>query len=313
MIVTEFIQYAPISFLFVYLGKFLLTSKLVPKSNIPKVRNMMKTGKDQAVVMEEMKKLVYEKYSCHIQNIQVVLSDIEHWRNDIDKLDTDRHMIVPFQILLYISRSIIPQDPHFPQLLLNGMLRLLEFSLLNLSCLGEIPIIEVKASDCQISQLLGLFITLPYGPTVATNDVTDSMNSRNTKVSKLNVLNTEVVDAYTYVAKTIEKNEEKSEKNKEVVLADSVDGTVKDNNVSQVVYKNFTFDFKLGNIYLYLYNANRGAQCALARFHLDKFTLYGEILTDSTLWLNCSVSDLRLDDIRPNRKDSGIRILLAKS
>ena len=70
---------------------------------------------------EEMKKLVYETYSCQVKNIQVVLSDNAHWKNDIEKLDTDRHMICPFEIILSISRSIIPQDLHFPKLILTGI------------------------------------------------------------------------------------------------------------------------------------------------------------------------------------------------
>ena len=72
--------------------------------------------KDHAVIMEEMRKLVYEKYNCHIQNVQVVLSDAENWRKDIEKLDTERHILCPFEFMIDIGRSIVPQDPHFSRL-----------------------------------------------------------------------------------------------------------------------------------------------------------------------------------------------------
>jgi len=173
----------------------------------------------------------------------------------------------------------------------------------------------MKASDSQISQLLGLIITLPFGPTVPeyeenTSDLTDDKGiGKNMRIVKVNVLRNEVTDALNYATKAIEKNEtlqrEDSKKN-----SDNADGIVEE---KRIVYKDFTFEFKLGNIFLSIYKCNRNVDSALAQFHLDKFLLYGEILTDSTLWLNCSVSDLRLDDIRIKRKESGLRTLLSKS
>lgn len=180
--------------------------------------------------------------------------------------------------------------------------------------LGEIPIIEMKASDSQISQLLGLIITLPFGPTVPEYEVnaidsTDKGATKNMRIAKVNVLTNEVTDAFNYATKAIEKIEilqkDPSKENN-----DNADGTVEG---KRVVYKDLTFEFKLKSIFLSIFKCNRNTNSALAQFHLDRFSLYGEILTDSTLWLSCSVSDLRLDDIRTSRKESGLRTLLGKS
>ena len=78
---------------------------------------------DVNTMMEEMRKLVYEKYSCYIKNVQLVLSDVAHWKADIDCLDTERHMICPFEVMLDIGHSIVPQDPHFAKVTLNGKCR----------------------------------------------------------------------------------------------------------------------------------------------------------------------------------------------
>ena len=72
------------------------------------------------MVIEEIRKMVYEKYTCHIQNVQLVLSDSENWNKDIEKLDTDRHILCPFEIMFDIHRSIVPQDVHFKKIILSG-------------------------------------------------------------------------------------------------------------------------------------------------------------------------------------------------
>lgn len=102
------------------LGKFVLTTKLLPKSNIRKVRKMMAAHKDRKKVMEEIGKLVYEKYICHVSNVQLMLSDAAHWREDLGMLDTDRHLLCPFEVKLNIGRSIVPQDAHFAKIMLTG-------------------------------------------------------------------------------------------------------------------------------------------------------------------------------------------------
>ncbi|KAJ6225422.1 hypothetical protein RDWZM_003967 [Blomia tropicalis] len=288
------------------LGKFLLTSKLVPKSNVPKVKDMIGLG--ETAVMEEMMKLIYEKYTCHIQNVQVILSDNENWKADINNLDTERHMLYPFELTLNISRSIIPQDPHFAKLIIYG----------------ELPVIDMRASDAQISLLLALIVSLPFGPTIneftITND--DSIDSiagrsytavKTVNMPKLNVLNDEVTDAFMYATKNLEKVEEPKSKQSEVDGIDSSKAKSNNSSTSLVVYKDLIFEFKLKDIFLTIFQLDRLHESSLAKFHLDKFSLYGEMLTDNTLWMNCSVSDLIVYDIRYGRKEGGIRTILKKS
>lgn len=100
------------------IGHFSLSSSLVPKSILSEVNSMIKNNPSY---VEEIKRLVYERYTCKIMNVQIVLSDREHWKDDIELLDTDRHILCPFEITILIKRSIIPLDPHYPKLTISGM------------------------------------------------------------------------------------------------------------------------------------------------------------------------------------------------
>ena len=146
----------------------------------------------------------------------------------------------------------------------------------------------------------------------------------------MNVQNNEVADAYSYATKAIEdlETEKNSPKQQDPAVAkstlDSVTASEAKSNLAnvessqqppkqQLAHKDLTFEFNLKSIYLSIYKGDRKPESALGRFELVKLTVYGEILADTTLWINCFVSDLRLDDIRLFRKDTGIRTMLAKS
>lgn len=102
------------------LGKLTLTSTLLPKTNIGKLRAMEASKVDRKELLEEMAKLVYEKYRVHIENVQLVLSDTTHWREDIDKLDTERHMLCPFEVMVDLGISLVPKDVQFAKMQLTG-------------------------------------------------------------------------------------------------------------------------------------------------------------------------------------------------
>lgn len=182
----------------------------------------------------------------------------------------------------------------------------------------------MRASDAQISLLLALIVSLPFGPTIneftITND--DSIDSiagrsytavKTVNMPKLNVLNDEVTDAFMYATKNLEKVEEPKSKQSEVDGIDSSKAKSNNSSTSLVVYKDLIFEFKLKDIFLTIFQLDRLHESSLAKFHLDKFSLYGEMLTDNTLWMNCSVSDLIVYDIRYGRKEGGIRTILKKS
>nr|XP_046914733.1 vacuolar protein sorting-associated protein 13-like [Dermatophagoides farinae] len=277
-------------FLLVSLGEFTLVSKLVPKSNATRITSM--TNKD------EMKQLIYETYTCHVKNVQVVLSSRDYWQQDLRCLDTERHILCPFEIIINFQHSIVPNDRHFPKINLQG----------------QLPSIDLKASDSQVSQLLVLLSTLPYGPTFESNTdssyhsltTTSAATKSTTSVSKVkSKVTDEVIDAMNYAARAVsEINKSKESKCEEDVV--DTKGTI-------IAYRELIFSFKLNDINLTMYRNDRRDVSKLTRFQLLKLSLYGETLSDQTLWVNCTVCDLRIDDIRPQRKPNGIVTMLSKS
>lgn len=65
--------------------------------------------------------LVYERYSVHVRNVQLVLSDRSRWSADLDLLHTERHVVFPFEVYLDVGRSIVPSEAvHFPKVTISG-------------------------------------------------------------------------------------------------------------------------------------------------------------------------------------------------
>ncbi len=69
----------------------------------------------------KMLKMAYEIYNCRIFEVQVILSDIEHWQKDLQSLATTRHLLYPVELNVSIDRSIIPNDPHLTKLIIKGI------------------------------------------------------------------------------------------------------------------------------------------------------------------------------------------------
>ena len=71
-----------------------------------------------------MRKMAYESYKCHISEVQMILSDVDNWQNDMKSLSSSRHLLYPVEFNLIIDRSIIPNDPHLAKLKVEGILSL---------------------------------------------------------------------------------------------------------------------------------------------------------------------------------------------
>ena len=69
-----------------------------------------------------MRKMAYETYKCHISEVQMILSNPEHWLSDLKSLSTTRHLLYPVEFNLTVDRSIVPNDPHLAKLKISGII-----------------------------------------------------------------------------------------------------------------------------------------------------------------------------------------------
>lgn len=264
--------------LLISLGEFEMNTKLVPKSNESKL--------DQMSNVQEMKQLIYERYTIHVKNVQIILSDRKRWMNDINQLESERHILFPFEITFNFNRSIIPSDVRFPQMEMEA----------------QISSIVLKASSSQISLLLLLATTLPM---IDRKPIENENLASSCKIN-LPLLSDELINAKNYAAKTaneiskISLNQRTASKSKS------------EEDSTTVIHKSIIFNFDLTSIDLTLYKTDRRDVSRFTQFLLDKLVINGEILTDKTLWLCLLVNDLRIIDLRPYRKENGINVMLSK-
>lgn len=100
-------------------GHLQFSSELIPKTEIPKVRDLI-TSHSGKELISKMRRMAYETYNCHISEVQMILSDTDHWQSDIGSLSTTRHLLYPVEFNLKVERSIIPNDPHLAKLKISG-------------------------------------------------------------------------------------------------------------------------------------------------------------------------------------------------
>lgn len=94
----------------VILGKFCIESKLQSKAAIDETTKRISSVKSGEISEHDARlKLVIAEYVCNIQNIQLVLSDSEHWKADIECLDTERHILYPLDVSLSAALFIEPE------------------------------------------------------------------------------------------------------------------------------------------------------------------------------------------------------------
>lgn len=109
--------------LFALTGKFRLTSKLVPKSNKRKIYRMLTSKRKDEGGGGGLEMLVYEQCSVRVSHVQLVLSNRLLWRTDLDRVNTERHIVFPFEVHLDIGRSIVPKEAaRFAKVTISGKL-----------------------------------------------------------------------------------------------------------------------------------------------------------------------------------------------
>ncbi len=158
-----------------------------------------------------------------------------------------------------------------------------------------------------MSKLLNLLLTLPFGSKTDLEEETDGLDQqtlrpqRNRNVIDSNQL---MVDAINLAKQTVAQIKEQQSKE---------ESEGKQENIQIIAYKEIEFSFKLKKILVSLFEGpQRDPSFALATAQLIKFQIYGELLTDGSLWTTCLIGDLCLNDDRTSRKDTGIKTLLEK-
>ncbi|RWS27208.1 vacuolar protein sorting-associated protein 13A-like protein, partial [Leptotrombidium deliense] len=138
--------------LLISLGKVNLVSHLIDKEEVKNIRKMTKS--DSGSMISQYREKAYEKYALSVAQIQVLLSNVNRWKDDIVKsqLDStadfslsDRRLIEPISINLTLMRAIVSDDPEMPNM--------------KVSC--DIPSLYVKATDIQINDLISLATSIP--------------------------------------------------------------------------------------------------------------------------------------------------------
>ncbi len=170
------------------------------------------------------------------------------------------------------------------------------------------PNIELKISDVQMSKLFNLLLTLPFGSQTDLEEETDGLSLQTLRLQRnMNVIDSNrlMVDAINFAKETVAQIIEKQQSKEE--------SEGKQKNIQIIAYKEIEFDFKLKKILVSLFEGSqRDPSFALATAKLIKFKIYGELLTDGSLWTTCLIGDLCLNDDRTSRKDTGIKTLLEK-
>ncbi|XP_054161337.1 intermembrane lipid transfer protein Vps13-like [Oppia nitens] len=281
--------------LLVSLGHVNLSSDLIAKSEIPKVKQLIASHSDKDLI-EKMRKMAFESYKCRISEVQVILSDVNHWTQDLKSMSTTRHLLYPVEFNLSIKRSIVSNDPLIPKLKIKG----------------KLPNIELKISDSQLTKLMNLLLTLPFSESSSDKELDDTAvdGLKNIKTGQKNIatieMSRQITDAMNFATETTAKIG---------IKEPSVEETESTDGEKQIIaYKSVVFDFKLNKIVVTLFEGiERSVSSAIATAKLSGFEIYGEILTDSTLWTIVRIGDLSLDDIRTTRKDTGVKTLIEKN
>lgn len=179
--------------------------------------------------------------------------------------------------------------------------------LIGIPSLGEIPQIEVKASDPQISQLMSIFATLPYGPSLAESQQHTTNASPDLSIVKIANDVDDVADAVSFATKAAKSVVRASKE----ALSVKVEERNPPKATEESTQQNVNLTFKLKSLCLCLFSSGRAIQCALGRIQLIKLTVSIEILDNGKMLINSTIVDLQLCDLRSKRTEKGIRILFS--
>ena len=177
--------------------------------------------------------------------------------------------------------------------------------------LGQLPSIELKISDIQLTNLMNLLLTLPFGSKTGEEEAEEEIDGLKLKPSPRNVATIEtsklVTAAIDFVKDRVTnvEEEEKEDKNASTQVTDS--------ETQIIAYKDIILDFKLKEILVLLFQgSDRDPSSAIASAQLKNFETHGEVLTDSSICVTCLIADLCLNDVRTSRGSGGIKTLFEK-
>jgi hypothetical protein len=168
----------------------------------------------------------------------------------------------------------------------------------------------LKISDTQLKNLMNLLLTLPFGsPSEEVEESDETDGAKPLKAVPRNIATIEsskmMADALNFVKESVAKIGETSEPKEEKEESDG--------QKTVIAFKSIVFDFKLNQILVTLFEGNeRSDKSAVATAQLIRFEIYGELLTDTSIWATCLIGDLSLNDVRTSRSESGIKTLLEK-
>lgn len=158
---------------------------------------------------------------------------------------------------------------------------------------------------------MNLLLTLPFGSKTEedeaneANEETDGLKLKATPRNVATIESSKLMSAaIDFVKDRVIKVEDNGTKESE---------EVSDSEKQIIAYKNIIFDFKLKEIKVLLFQGlDRHQNSAIASAQLKSFEAYGELLTDSSLWVTCLIADLCLNDVRTSRGNEGITTLFEK-
>ncbi|XP_015795977.1 vacuolar protein sorting-associated protein 13 [Tetranychus urticae] len=123
----------------------------------------------EEALINAVRESAYERFRLKVSRTQIILTTGENWRNDLAESRTQttpsvNNLLEPFGLELCLMRSIIADDPHMPQMRIEG----------------TIPSIFFKARNIQLCRLFNLLLTVPtpkksetmhIGPKIESNEV----------------------------------------------------------------------------------------------------------------------------------------------
>ncbi|XP_053208525.1 LOW QUALITY PROTEIN: intermembrane lipid transfer protein Vps13-like [Panonychus citri] len=126
----------------------------------------------EEALINAVRESAYERFRLKVSRTQIILTTGENWVNDLNETRTQKtpsvnNLLEPFGLELCLMRSIIADDPHMPQMRIEG----------------TIPSIFFKARNIQLCRLFNLLLTVPtpkksetlhIGPKVESSEVNEA-------------------------------------------------------------------------------------------------------------------------------------------
>ena len=264
--------------LVVSLGRFTVSSNLIPKQERPKVKKLC-NELSQHEILDKLKKSAYETYQLELTEIQMILSNSTQWLNDINLMDSPRHLLCPISAKMTVQRCIITDDPHLTKLIVKAVFHE----------------IQVKISDFQVRRILKLLTTLPFNSQETVDNQTKNVKIENANYKKIKKIpsNEIMSNALAFAvdqAKMIIQHEDQNE-------TDNIIAVSKEQNI--IVYRIVKFNFLLDKVSLSLFQSTKtGATQPFVSAFLSQFDFNIDICTNNILNADCSIGNIVMNDDR---------------